>query len=483
MGRTELAARRPHGGFRLISVTELFAAWWAYGQGRLEFRDLRVYFALHEVVSRRCIIRKGVNARYTLTELAQLTGVTGNRGLASSLRRLSDVGLSTWNPNSISFNDVSGLWTAQDETFAATLERIANRRRKVPVPRRTIRFIARAKRPVLVATILGHLLRCVYAKRTLVASEGSISAVWVARVFGVDPRNVKRAKAQLRAIGWLIPEPSDHWHRQRYGGRVSVNLAWGPGTSPKAAPRRRLPLGEDKKRTHLPPPDSNRELPKGIQNQNTALTGRSGLRNRKDPTPSLQNVRSEDLENAGRLLSLFQQAQMQGIVGSSEHERLQFVGAAIRALRKASNNTGGFFLRMIRDKLWHHLTADEEDGARRMLNNHLFSGGRSAAATCHAPSVKQSSDADVRLVAYLHHSFSEHGYDADPCEVLCQKDPRWTRERWDRAMRAWLNPLGNSPDDIRSENRGPTRSRRIRVAQPQGMYLQSLARWTSQDHS
>jgi hypothetical protein len=443
----QLAARRPDGGYRLISVPELFAAWWAYRQGRLEFRDLRAYFALHEMASRRCMTAKKRIPRFTVGELAQLTGTKGSRGIACSLRRLSNVGLSTWNTNGIIFNDVSGLWIAQDETFVAGLERVANRRRKVPVPRRTIRFLALAKSPVIVATVLGHLLRCVYAKRTLVASEGSISATWVAGVFGVDPRNVKRAKAYLRRIGWLLPAASDHWHRQRYGGRVSVNLAWTPRV-PEA--RRSLPPRRRIKCTHLPPPDSNRELPKGIQNQKPAPSDPSGFRMRNAPTPSLQNVHPEDLQDTGRLMLLFQRAQRQRIVGNSEHERLQFVGAAVRASRRATNNVGGFFSRMIRDKLWHHLTLEEEDCARRMLNNHLFPGSELPAATRNVRGATQTPDADVRLVAHLHHSFTLHGYDADPCQLLCQKDPRWTRERWDRAMRVWLSPQGISPEDVHS---------------------------------
>ena len=59
------------------------------------------------------------------------------------------------------------------------------------------------------------------------------------------------------------------------------------------------------------------------------------------PAPTLNDVRVEDLKDTGRLLRLHAQAVARGLVGSSEADRLRFVGAAEHALALGTGNPCG----------------------------------------------------------------------------------------------------------------------------------------------
>src|SRR4051812_32093583 len=78
---------KPEGGFCLISVGQLLRCWREYRDGRIEYRDLRIWFAAQEVVARRCTAGKGRKPAYKTKELAGLCGV-GEKVIRSSLRRL-----------------------------------------------------------------------------------------------------------------------------------------------------------------------------------------------------------------------------------------------------------------------------------------------------------------------------------------------------------------------------------------------------------
>src|SRR5919108_295878 len=80
-------------------------------------------------------------------------------------------------------------------------------------PRRTLRFLARCRRRVLIATMLGHLLRCLYFRQGQCVGSGFCAASWIATVFGVSLRNVKLARQHLAACGWLTLVETPHWVR------------------------------------------------------------------------------------------------------------------------------------------------------------------------------------------------------------------------------------------------------------------------------
>ena len=124
----------------------------------------RVWFAAWEMRARRCRRPSPLPRRFSLDELQRLTGLSPKR-LKASLRRLEAAGLLAWSESAIAFPvSVEGVPLADRDGFRDFLNRIPNRRRLVPVPRRILRLLAGGCRPAMIATILGHLFRCLYLK-------------------------------------------------------------------------------------------------------------------------------------------------------------------------------------------------------------------------------------------------------------------------------------------------------------------------------
>lgn len=114
---------------------------------------------------------------------------------------------------------LSGFWEL--------LSKIENNKRKVPVPRRVVRLLAHGAGRVVTATVLGHLLRCLYYRNGECKPLGNCKASWVADVFGVNASNVKAARKHLIEIGlFVLVEMPEEWHRNRWGARIGVNLQW-----------------------------------------------------------------------------------------------------------------------------------------------------------------------------------------------------------------------------------------------------------------
>ena len=288
MEEGEAGKRKPEGGFKFISVGQLCMVWSAYREHRIRFLDLRAYFACHEVEARRCILPKGETPDYRIEEVSRLLGRGGEDSTRAAIRRLEGQGLLTFapaklgfaaSPEQLTWNNLDGFW--------AMFNRITNNRRRVPVPRRILRMIAGGARQVVVATILGHLLRCLYYRNELCEPVGSVKASWVAEVFGVDERNVKGARGHLETIGWLFPRRSPQWHQNRYGKTVAINLEW---TSPKALETQAAvdlesPPRPPENPVGSPPPDSSDlELSSRSKNQKPAVPAETPGFSTKAPT-------------------------------------------------------------------------------------------------------------------------------------------------------------------------------------------------------
>lgn len=348
------------GGFTFVSATGLLACWWAYKEGLLEFRDVRVWLACHELAARRACMEKGRAPRFTVDELSRLVGGVGGEHVRASLRRLQNAQLLRWSESSIRF--VSSLDSIPSDA-QAFIESVQNHRRKIPFPRRLLRFLASSRKPVLLATALGHVLRCLYYRRGRCSPSGLCKASWIAAVFAVDERNVKAARQELESLGVLIREPSTQLRMNRYGLTVRLNLAWSPpSASRETPPRAALPT------TESPRPKGTGISSSGRAENQKPVPGRpSGVRKRTGRAPSFRRVHEEDLRNGQRLAVLFEQALRDGLVGSSESDRLKFLSAAERALRVGTTNKAGLFVAVVRRGLWHHVSTLDEDRARRRL--------------------------------------------------------------------------------------------------------------------
>jgi hypothetical protein len=238
------------------------------------------------------------------------------------------------------------------------------------IPRRTLRFLAANGRPALIATMLAQMIRCVWWNEGRCDTEGSCSSRFVADVFEVDERNVKRARAELRRMGWLTIAPCLPWHINAHGARAAINLAW----SRAKTPYRLLSAGGVNSRSppppapivsKSPPPIDKHNLPSGSKNHNPACSGPLGVRERTENPgkPRLNRVVPGDLHSAARLDSLFKQAVADGLVHNGFAERLHFFAAAEHALRVGKRTTCGLFVAVLRGGLWRFISQADEGRA------------------------------------------------------------------------------------------------------------------------
>lgn len=235
--------------------------------------------------------------------------------------------------------------------------------RLVPVPRRTLRFLAAGTSRSLTATMLGTLLRCAFYRRGACSWTGTCKASWLAETFGIDERSVKRARSSLQHLGWLSTEPVPQWRLNRFGGTFRVNPSWNPAEN---APRRMSPPPRAET-PRMSPPESDQEPLRAYINQEPAPSGPAGARGPLTKPPSLRDITPEDLQRRDRLLALHVQACRVGLAEPGEAGRLRFASLAARARRVANSNPGGMLAWLLREGRWNFITNQDEDRARAWL--------------------------------------------------------------------------------------------------------------------
>ena len=491
----KLKARKPVGGFIFLTVQQLCLLWWAYRTRLIQLMDFRVWFAAHEMVARRCKLEPDQVPAYTPKELHGLVGGVGGEHLRASLRRLEAVGLLTWSRTLLTFatspSDLRGIHDLAD--FHSMLHAISNAQRRVPVPRQVVRLIAGGCRATVIATILGHMLRCLYYKDHRCISGGWCKASWIAAVFRMDQRNIKAARKHLVAIGWLQMLDIPQALCNRWGNYALISFSWARAamekeTKDKEADTETPPSGSPPPpeffTTGLPPLHKEHKKPlQDLKHQQPALQAdtpptlplaqhtaptssgpTSGIKGQeKDKgkkttpqAPTLRHIVLEDLRDTDRLLTLFEHAQTQGLIGKSDSERLTFLATAEHAWVIGSKNPCGLLAELIRRKLWHYVTESDEDAAYKRLKQHLYGQDhphRSSPSpgTTEPPELSK----DAAIVRYLQTQLARAGFHGDVFGLISRQDSLWTRERWDRAVleleeakRAWkhvndLNRVGS----------------------------------------
>ena len=466
---------KPKGGYQLIPVVHLALAWWCYREKRIRLADLRVWFAAWEMRARRCGRAGPLPRRFGLAELRGLTGLSPRR-LGESLRRLQAAGLLTWSDSAIGFPAAVASMPLPDRAaFEQFLGRLPNHRRRVPVPRRIVRLLAGGARPALIATILGHLIRCLYLKDGGCRARGRVKASWIADTFGVGLRRVKEARQELIAMGWLITLEAGQWELNRWGAHVRINLDWSRldvvedgKVAPKAGSPELAPPAPDFG-AESAPPDSDLEPLWDDKNQEPAGGGPAGVftfdREEKTPEPAqtlppvaaaapappakanpavpaplagkpdLRHVVPADLRETGRLLDLYEQAVSQGLIIASEWGRLRFVAAAEHARIIGTKNPCGLFARLVRNGLWHFATGDDEEAASLRLRRHLHGNSfRPRLGLETGIGLRPQLSDDARLVRAVREVAARAGFRGDPFPLLKRDKPEWTRERWDLAL-------------------------------------------------
>jgi hypothetical protein len=476
------------GGFVLISVPTLMAAWRACRSRPLGAADFRAYLACLEVAARRRPAGDGRAPSFGFAEVARLLGVAERRARVS-VRRLAAAGLLEWSASAVGFPAPPAGESAGDGPLADT---IGGGRGDLAVPRRLLRHLARGGRPALVATALGLLLRCLSRRRAGFDGRGRAKASWIARAFGVDARAVKCARKELVALGWVAAEPSSQAAENRWGRAYRVDLGWaGPpvpaGEAAGAACRESPPPLAPGCR-ESPPLLVDRDPPgEEIRNQDPAPGGPAGTSpggpgggeapglagaarlgratpvappdrpgpahpptpTRTPPPPRLDDVRPEDLRDVGRTLVLHDQAVSRKLAGPSEHGRLRFLALAEHAMAVGTVNPGGLFASLVRAGRWGYATLGDEDAARRRLRAHLRGEPVPSRAVVAAGRLSPSRPVpglseDARLVREVRAAMMRAGIPRDPFPLVRARDPGWTRGRWDAAL-AELGASGAGP--------------------------------------
>lgn len=336
-----IEARKPHGGFCFVHENSIHAVWGYLRAGEIALRDLRVWLACHELQARRCTLKRKRTPRFTLEELHRLVGGVGGQHLRCSIRALERLGL---------------VQFCEHELVTTPFEVAADRGRPIPVPRTVIRLLCRANGRAYVATVLGHLLRCLYYKNGVCRSGGWCKASWIAEVFGVAVRAVKDARSKLVELGVLRLLQADQLRLNRLGRPLVICLAW----MSESAHRR------TQSTTDSAPPRKHKKLSKRVDHQEPArASGPAGARIRATD-PDLDKVTEADLVDPWRLAALFKQARLRGWVRRTESEVIAVFASAAHAQRVGTSNPPGLFRWLVARREWGHLTCVDEDRARRL---------------------------------------------------------------------------------------------------------------------
>jgi hypothetical protein len=151
--------------------------------------------------------------------------------------------------------------------------------------------------------------------------------------------------------------------------------------------------------------------------------------------PTLQHIVPEDLRDTARLLTLFEQAQIQGLIGKSDSTRLTFLATAEHACVIGSSNPCGLFAALIHRQLWHYVTDRDEDAASARLKQHWY--GREGPRQPAPPPISAEPPAlskDAFMMRELHRELARAGFQDDAFGWVHREYPEWTRARWDHAL-------------------------------------------------
>ena len=136
--------------------------------------------------------------------------------------------------------------------------------------------------------------------------------------------------------------------------------------------------------------------------------------------PILRDIRPDDLRRLSRLRELFRQATEAGWLSRSEADFQNFVAAAVRATRleagSVRNDPVRVFVGIVRKRLWHHITIEQEERAREVIAR--------ARSKVSAPSTNADRAAVHRLFEQVLGRFSDGGREAGPGSENCRQTLR-----------------------------------------------------------
>lgn len=372
------------GGFLKLHTMELCALWSCLQGRRIRALDVRTYLSALEVRHRRNFLSEGRRGRYALREIEGLVGKVGELKLRASIARLERAGLMTWTGDGPQFyGPLDGLCQESAARARAMFALMPKGRRFMPLPRRCLRLMAGGVKRSVLASMFGHLLRCVHhSKAEGWNGVGACKASWLSETFGISLSSARAARSHLiEELGWLSPVEAPQWYMNRYGGKFKVNLRWnldtpasvGEGQSgelstAKSGPPSAKSGGPESKQTFptetIQPSDPGAPRPR-VDSSKGILEGGK---------PRLQKIQREDLRKVERVMVLFDQATVDPAwkrkgwsPADSYLERLNWAAAARRAHVRGGTNPCGLFVHLVSQRKWEHICNEDEQAVRREL--------------------------------------------------------------------------------------------------------------------
>lgn len=443
------------GRFRPISTLQLCLVWWLYRESHITRRQLRVFFALQEMAERRRYTKpdsrgKKRPPRYTPDELASLVGgrhePPSEEHLRGDVKRLEKLGLVSLtqtrlvfaaSPDQINVDELGGFWDFWEE--------IPNRRRSVPIPRRTVRALAAGFSKATTGVMIALMIRSLHwhKREGEYRVDGRTKGSWISDVFGVSRRAVTDARKQLIELGWMEPLETTQTLLNRYGRHDRINVDWAPsdaseseeGGSGSATPER-------ENETDFASPTRNRKLTSyesNIKNKkpDEAASGNRLVGNRNKKAAETRPVKlwampPGCLSDMPTLLRLHEQAVEAKLSWAGEDGLLEFVALAERA-RARGKEPEALFAWLLRKGKFEFITQADEDAANTRIKEHfnppLPRSNAYKETALDQPELTET-DRMVRTACQI----ARQRRIADPLRVARLMTNELTRKAWDDAL-------------------------------------------------
>lgn len=403
-----------HGGYKTITVVQLCNGLAAYDAGRIGFRALRIYFATFAAVAVREAAKRTTSmtrgrprdgVRFRTEELAKLAGLEEGevRGL---LRRLVRSGLLAFSESAIS----AATNALPDAEALSQLAAGSGRspRRPVPVPRPLLRLLARSTQPSLVKTLVAYLVRGLSIDRRTgeLRAKGSVKATWIARVFGLSERAARYARRDLIRSGIITPDGGSSQRKlNQDGAYFVVNMSWDGGPHRDPTEAKPAPLGSESALPFAPPGRDKRTSSELKYQKAPSEAATGGCGRRGEGKPSLRSIRPDDLRRVSSVMSLYEQATRAGWLERSEANLRNFVAAAVRATQ-VRGDAARIFVTIVRRRLWHHITFEQEERAIRAImrvsgNSESSAKGTRSSGTGETSSPLSKADVQVKSLLQM----------------------------------------------------------------------------------
>jgi hypothetical protein len=392
------------GGYTLRLEAELQELLDLLGDGTVSPKAARVFFAAMEAQAIRNAAMQQrsepktkrltpTKPEFPKRELAERSGLS-SRAVNAALFELRESNLLDWSMEALNFPSGKG------------------RGRKLPLPRRFVRFLAACETRSTLVVLLCCLLRAMRINRDgVVKTTGTAKASCIARETGLSLRSVKSARATLIAQGLITPDATEQQRKlNRVGAFFRIRTEWGAS---KVAEKIVVPVRQTaplpaKTCTQSAPPKRDKEPSKESRNQKPpACRIPAGVfkKNweRKEEAPTLRDVKPRDLQSLNRVESLFMQGCNAGIATFAPMDYLNWVAASVRAKQAPKGDPVKIFLGIVRNKMWGNITQAEEDAARKAIRKYRGDGGMSSTrfARSHAGlSAPSASPTPSKTLAY-----------------------------------------------------------------------------------